>query len=205
MGLIHSYPFKKSYPTRWKRIRNAQKGTVYDPIFSIADWFPTLAEAAEISTPPALQQTDLDRDVNGVSHADRIFLGRENGGREALVHMIHSCGSGSNACGAIRVGEWKLLMGRWGNNFNQASWGVADIARGHGYLGTPSDIKVTCANPPTLADPNVCLKQFCLFVSSYCPTKQSTNHQPRASKFIVRQSELINGLIFCLAPSEYQR
>jgi hypothetical protein len=78
MALVHTYPFSRSYPTRWKRIRNSQRGTVFNPLVSIADWFPTLADAAGLDDMPAINDgSALDDVANGISQHGAIFLGQE--------------------------------------------------------------------------------------------------------------------------------
>jgi len=171
MALVYSYAFRRSYPAKWKGIRKKARGTVYGTVFSIADWYPTLADVAGLGTPPYLQQeSELDDVTNGVSHRKGIFLGRDDDvARVELLHAVHWCAVGENACGAIRIGDWKLAVGRWTNNFDRASWSIADTNRGTGYTGPSLGIEVTCGPPPTLEDNNVCRRNFCLFNISADP------------------------------------
>lgn len=86
--------------------------------------------------------------------------------RTEIVHGVHACGTDSNACGSMRFGDWKLLIGRWANNFNKASWGIVDRDRGNGYRGASLDMEIDCGGPPpTDLDVDRCRRDYCLFVS----------------------------------------
>ena len=162
MALVHTFPYKRSYPAKWNGILRRQRGTVHDHLFSISDWFPTLADAAGLELPDLDARTKLDEEVNGVSQVKSLFRG-QRADRTRLLHTVHACPTETNACGAMRWGEWKLAVGRWTNQFDHAAWIPVDEDLGLGYTGPSMGAEIECGPPPAEYDRELCRRDFCLF------------------------------------------
>jgi arylsulfatase A-like enzyme len=135
MALVHTFSDTRTHTVQWQGIPTSRQGAVYNSLFSIADWFPTLVDFAGLGSVELGSGSDIDKEASGVSLADSLFYGNDHAmTRDSLLHTVFACNSGLNACGAIRIGDWKLSVGRWNQNFGKLSFVPADVDNGGGCV-----------------------------------------------------------------------
>jgi arylsulfatase A-like enzyme len=102
----------------------AMQGTIYNGLFHAVDWFPTLLAAAGYAG--RLPKTD------GMNQLENLIAANSPGVRTEFVYNIDDIMEN----GAIRVGNWKLIVGTPGLPGTNGWTPVPTIAAGENNLNT---------------------------------------------------------------------